>query len=305
MKLNRLKTKSEAVCGWHIPRSAFRIPHCESRVPSHGSRSTNHVSRGFTLVELMAVIVVIGIVSGVIIAGAGYANKSAMRTRTHTTIQQVTTAIEMFYTDRGGYPPDLTCTTSTTDASNDDLRANQFVWPCESLWFYLAYKGTQLRTGYQRAPYIVFKSDQVITGDTKINATWDQAPGNYKRIVDSWGNPLNYKSYDGNSYKFTDGTMMPRHNNKTTSTIWGNASYDLCSYGADGTTWQDRDKPFDRQQDMSLSQMATVTHWNGQDHGQIPVYFFKPFETQITDGGGLKHCYGGEDNDDINNWQQR
>ncbi|MCX6901675.1 MAG: prepilin-type N-terminal cleavage/methylation domain-containing protein [Verrucomicrobia bacterium] len=260
---------------------------------------------GFTLVELMAVIVIIGIVSGIVIAGAGFANRTAMKNRTVTTVHQVNTAAEMFFADRGGFPPDVTCTTSTTDANNDDLRSNQFVWPSEALWFYLAYKGVHLRTGYQKQPYMVFKREQLITGNTKIQATYDEAPGNYMQIVDAWGNPLNYKSYDGNSYKFTDGTMMPRHNNKTTGTIWGSPSCDICSYGADGTTWQDRDKPYDRQRDLKLDQMTTVEHWNGIDHPQIPVYFTKPFETQVTAGGGIKHCYGGEDNDDINNWQQR
>lgn len=274
-------------------------------------RSMLHVPRagfGFTLVELMAVIVVIGIVSGIVIAGAGYANRSAMRTRTHATVQQVNTAAEMFFADRGGYPPDITCTTSTAnppDLNNDDLKSNQFVWPSEALWFYLAYKGTHLQKGYEKQPYIVLKREQLITGNTKIEAKYDEAPGNYMQIADAWGNPLNYKSYDGNSYKFTDGTMMPRHNNRTTSTIWGNASFDLCSYGADGTTWQARDKPFDRQRDLKLDQMTTVEHWNGRDSAQIPVYFYKPFEMQVTAGGGIKHCYGGEDSDDINNWQQR
>ena len=288
MKLNRLRAKSEAGRERHIPHSAFRIPH--------------YLSPGFTLVELMAVIVIIGIVSGIVIAGAGYANRSAMRARTVTTVHQVCTATEMFFTDRGQYPPDLTCYQDVGTQSS--LRSRQFVWPCESLWFWLEYNNPHMQKQYEKQPYIVFKREQLATGNTKINAAFDESPGNYMWIVDSWGNPLNYKSYNGNSYKFADGTMMPRHNNKTTDTIWGNPSYDLCSYGADGTTWQDRDKPFDRQQDLKLDQMATVQHWNGEDSAQIPVYFFKPFENQVTAGGGMKHCYGGEDNDDINNWQQ-
>ncbi|OHE81208.1 MAG: hypothetical protein A2107_06500 [Verrucomicrobia bacterium GWF2_62_7] len=251
----------------------------------------------------MAVIIIIGIVSGIVIAGAGFANRTAMKNRTVATIHQVCSAAEMFYTERGGYPPDITCTQDGGTVGS--LRATQFVWPPEALWFWLEYNYPHRQKNYQVQPYIVFKREQLVTGNTKINAAYDEAPGNYKWIADSWGNPLNYKSYNGNSYKFTDGTMMPRHNNATTGTIWGNPSYDLCSYGADGTTWQDRDKPYDRQRDLKLDQMTVVEHWNGNDHPQIPVYFFKPFDTQITAGGGIKHCYGGEDNDDLNNWQQQ
>lgn len=267
---------------------------------------------GFTLVELMAVIVVIGIVSGVVLAGAGFANRIAMKNRTIATIEQVKTAAEMYFTDTGSYPPDLACVRETTTvngavttSAQSTLRETQLVWPCEVLWFYLEYNLPHRQTGYQRQPYVVFKREQLSTGNTKIEAQNDESPGNFKQIVDAWGNPLNYKSYNGNSYKFSDGTMMPRHNNKTTDTVWGYTAYDLCSYGADGTTWQARDKAFDRQQDLKLDQMTTVSHWNGTDSAQIPVYFFKPFDTQVTGGGGLKHCYGGEDNDDLNNWQQR
>ena len=246
----------------------------------------------------MTVMLVIAIVSGIVIAGAGYANKIAMKSRTQATIQQVCTAIERYNTEKGSYPPDLTCTTDS-----GVLTGNQFVWPCEALWFWLEYWGPHQQ--YPKEPYLLFKRDQVVMGATKINAAFDPTARNFMRIVDSWGNPLNYKSYDGNSYKFNDGTMMPRHNNKTTSTIWGLSSYDICSYGANGTTWSDMNKPFDRQRDLSLEQTMNVTHWNGVDHGQIPVYFFKPFDTMVSSGGGSKHCYGGEDSDDINNWQRQ
>jgi prepilin-type N-terminal cleavage/methylation domain-containing protein len=266
-------------------------------------RGPRPASSGFTLVELMAVIVIIGVVSGIVVAGASYANRLAMKNRSVATVQQVCTACEMFFSDKSQYPPDITCYVDSGTQSS--LRSRQFVWPCESLWFWLEYNNPHMQKQYERAPYIVFKREQLTTGNTKINAAHDESPGNYMRIVDAWGNPLNYKSYNGNSYKFTDGTMMPRHNNKTTDTIWGQPAYDLCSYGADGTTWQERDKPFDRQQDLKLDQMATVEHWNGEDSAQIPVYFVKPFENQVSGGGGTKHCYGGEDNDDINNWQQR
>ncbi len=246
-------------------------------------------SRGFTLVELMAVIVVIGIVAGGLIAGIVYLHERALRTRTKATLQQVCTAIEMFKADRNGYPPDFTCTTD-----GGVLQTSQYVWPCEALWFWLGYWGPHQQ--HPKQPYIDFKGDQTVTGNTRILTKSGSSTDCYKRIIDAWGNPLNYKSVDGNSYRFTDGSLAPRHCPQ---------SCDLCSYGADGTTWKELGKPFDRQQELSLDRMVTVIHGNGQDRGEIPEYFFKPFDTQVSTRGGMKHCFGGEDNNDINNWREQ
>lgn len=287
MKLNRLRVKSEAVRKRCITHYALRI--------------TPLSSSGFTLVELMAVIVIIGIVSGIVIAGAAYANRSAMKARTQATIQQVCTAVEMFSADGRGYPADMWCT-----VDNDVLREEQCVWPCETLWFWLEYQYPHKQKGYTAQPYIIFKREQLATGDTRVSAKWDDAPGNFMRVVDAWGNPLNYKSNNGRSYRLptqfspsdqNENRTLPRHNR---------TSYDICSYGANGTTWQDRDKPFDRQQDLKLDQPRSVSdNSNPSRNGQIPDYFFKPFDALASIGSGVKHCYGGEDDDDLNNWQHR
>ena len=239
--------------------------------------------RGFTLVELMAVVVVMGIMAGITIAGAAYLHERALRMRTKATIHQVCTAIEMFRVDKGGYPSDYICTTDS-----GTLRESQYVWPCEALWFWLVYWGPHQQ--YPKQPYADLKGDQTTAGDTRIKAQYDPSAGCYRRAVDAWGNPLNYKS--GSGYCFADGRNTPRHCPQ---------SYDLCSYGADATTWKDRDKSFDRQQELSLDH-GTVPG-GGQAQARIPDYFFKPFDTQVSAGGGVKFCFGGGDNNDINNWQ--
>ncbi|MFA6563915.1 MAG: prepilin-type N-terminal cleavage/methylation domain-containing protein [Verrucomicrobiia bacterium] len=244
-------------------------------------------SRGFTLVELMAVMVVIGIVAGITIAGAAYLHERALRMRTKATIHQICTAIDAFKADKGGYPSDFICTTDS-----GTLKENQYVWPCEALWFWLVYWGPHQQ--YPRQSYVDLKGDQTTIGNTRINAQYDKSAGNYRRVVDAWSNPLNYKS--GNGYSFTDRRNTPRH---------CPLSYDLCSYGADATTWKDLDKPFDRHQELSLDHGTTIVQGGGQAHAEMPDYFFNPFDTQVSTGGGAKHCFGGEDNNDINNWQQR
>jgi len=176
-------------------------------------------SFGFTLVELIALITVIGIVVGITFAGCTEYYPRMPRSRTAATIYQISTAIEMFKADMGGYPPDFTCTSSGKSMPEDSLKASEYVWPCEALWFWLEYNNPHQKPQYQKEPYLVFKRHQVAAGNTKINALWDQSPGYYMRIVDDWGNPLNYKSIGGNSYRFTDGSNAPRHCPQ---------SYDLC-----------------------------------------------------------------------------
>ena len=233
---------------------------------------------------MVSVIAVIAILAGILLGAAGYAQKKGMASRTQATIHQLCVALDMRRADLESYPP--------------DYKANwlgpvdcEIVWPCEALWYWLSYYYTsQAYSGKSHAkePYIKFRADQLQDGGKLVATKQD----NYMRVVDAWGNPINYKSVGGSSYWFdTTGpgesrswNYFPRHNRRT---------YDLCSYGANGNTWQDKDKPFDRARDLNKG---------GGSSSRPPDYFFKPFDTL---GGSKGHCFGGEDGDDINNWQQR
>ena len=61
-------------------------------------------SFGFTLIELMAVIVIIIVVVGLLVSGASYVQKKGGISRTESEIATIEQAVENFKSDFGGYP---------------------------------------------------------------------------------------------------------------------------------------------------------------------------------------------------------
>ena len=87
---NTMRVRS-AECGvrnWSAFHSAFRIP-----------RSA------FTLVELLVVIAILGILISLVTAGAQAARRRGAVTKAKTTVSALETAIAMYESDMGEYPP--------------------------------------------------------------------------------------------------------------------------------------------------------------------------------------------------------
>ena len=59
---------------------------------------------GFTLIELLVVITVIAILAGLVLQGAGYAQKKAARSRAEAEIAALSAALENYKSDIGDYP---------------------------------------------------------------------------------------------------------------------------------------------------------------------------------------------------------
>ena len=83
---------------------------------SSGPRRTG--SSGFTLVELLVVIAILGILISLVTAGAQAARRRGAVTKAKTTIAALDTAIAMYQSDMGAYPP--TGNAALVDALQND-----------------------------------------------------------------------------------------------------------------------------------------------------------------------------------------
>ena len=105
------------------------------------TRHTSHVTRhGFTLVELLVVIAILGILISLVTAGAQAARRRGAVTKAKTTVSALETAIAMYESDMGEYPP----------SGNAELVAAVQDDPDDVDW---------------DGPYIEFKQDEVKGGE--------------------------------------------------------------------------------------------------------------------------------------------
>ncbi|MBN1268798.1 MAG: type II secretion system protein GspG [Kiritimatiellae bacterium] len=64
-------------------------------------------SSGFTLVELLTVIAIIGILMGLVLGFAGYASQRADRSRAIAQLELIKNALEEYRVEKGKYPNDM------------------------------------------------------------------------------------------------------------------------------------------------------------------------------------------------------
>lgn len=189
-----------------------------------GKPCLTHCQRwGFTLVELMAVVLVICLLSAITIGVAGYVQQRMTVSTTRSQIAALEAALEAYKADWGYYPPTSTMRVSNTGLMELDNNA-------------LLYRAL---TG-QGKQYLVFPSGQVhqsyygggYGGLASAGAT---------NLFDLYGQPFNYYCSSRTPsavgrYFSTNGTTIV-----TNYVAWGGqintGSYDLLSYGRDHATF--------------------------------------------------------------------
>lgn len=161
---------------------------------------------GFTLIEVLAVLVIILIIAGLTMAISRYAMKSANRQRTSSQLAQIAAALEAYKLDYGVYP------TSTVYR----ISANGWTELSNTWYLYSA-----LSNKYLRLPSKQLMSPQTISSII----------GTVTGIVDVYGRCLNYYcTYPPN----------PTESLGTGVTLGGQvnlSSFDLFSYGPNHTTY--------------------------------------------------------------------
>lgn len=128
----------------------MKIPRSTNRSPRRG--------QAFTLMELLAVVTIIGVLAALVIGVAGYAQRKAAISRAQAEIAELSRAIEAYRLDFGQYPTSTSNRGSITD-NNHQLY-------------------TQLVS--QPGRYITFRPNQLRVTGTTTN------------ILDPFGNPYNY-----------------------------------------------------------------------------------------------------------------
>src|SRR5438093_1825567 len=140
----------------------------------------------FTLIELIVVITVIIILTGLVLSTVGYAQKKGARARAETEIAAISAACESYKADNGIYPRDAT-TTDTLDAQiSGDPTTSQY--QNASLYLYNSLFGA---TNGSRTPntsarsYFVFKPNMLFPADQTLNVQY---------IRDPFGNSYGYST---------------------------------------------------------------------------------------------------------------
>lgn len=179
--------------------------------------------KGFTLIEMLAVIVIIGMLAGLLLPAASKAKRDAAIRKVQTTISALETALSMYYTDYGAYPP------SRTDATTQ-ANGNSFA---TIIGRNVATAGDNnlvdmLTLTTRGGPYMKFRAEDLARIGTGTSTRYV--------LKDPWGRAYIYVNRSG----YTGTAAGPYHPNFTPLTTAGldRNTYNIFSLGPDGMTYQ-------------------------------------------------------------------
>src|SRR5436309_5390053 len=171
----------------------------------------------FTLIELIVVITVIIILTGLVLSTVGYAQKKGARARAETEIAAISAACESYKADNGVYPRD-NATNQYTDIldARQNFDATQTVYQNASRYLYDALFGA---TSGSRTPntgarsYFVFKPNMLNPADQAQNVLFIQDP-----FGNSYGYSTAYQAW------VEGGSSGPQKGYNPTFDLWSTAN---------------------------------------------------------------------------------
>jgi general secretion pathway protein G len=92
----------------------------------------NIIERGFTLVELLIVIVILGILAGIVVFAVGNLTNNAKTNACNTEKSTITAAAEAYKAQNGSYPANMAALTSTSGASGQLLKTTPVNYTIDS-----------------------------------------------------------------------------------------------------------------------------------------------------------------------------
>ena len=182
--------------------------------------------RAFTLIELLAVVMVILILAGIMFGVAGYVQKKMQTAVARTQLAAMSAALESYKADWGYYPVTCPCRVSAS-------------FFCESTnnWILLrALSGASGGRRYYKFPVSQLRPSSATASNLLMGGV--TTTGGLTNFLDVWGTPYNYFNSPGTTRSnvnpcvngvFNLGYVMGGQVN--------GGSYDLWSYGSDRFTF--------------------------------------------------------------------
>lgn len=200
---------------------------------------------GFTLIEILAVVLIVGILSTILIVNLGEASEAAQMKTTETNLRMLEGVLDQYANEEGDYPPSSFHQDTGVPADGLNVGVEAMV---VALWS----KG--------------WEAGGSLEADDLINLDNDRAARNLGdlgrellEVADAWGNPVAYfhhRDYEAVERPYVtldpethaELTTFPKaFKNATTGRYFRNTKYQLISAGPDAQFGTDDDiTPFER-----------------------------------------------------------
>ena len=189
-----------------LPRCCRSVRCCQ-RLTNCTARYRQARTNAFTLIELIVVIGIIVILSGLVLSTVGYARKKGALARAETEIAAISAALENYKADNAVYPRDC-FTTSQLNSTND---GNPVDYATASRYLYGELTGDRNFDGTTDTgakSYMTFKSNSMLRADMS------QPPSSSNLVTalgDPFSNSYGYSTAYANYLDFQSGvsTCLP------------------------------------------------------------------------------------------------
>ena len=176
-------------------------------------------TKSFTLIELLAVVMVIVLLAGIALSVTGYVQNKTAVTTAKTQIAAMSAALEMYKSDWGCYPA----------TGPGRISRNQSCEGSNNLVLYRALSGVGGGRKYLSFPASAIRTNMYIAMTISGNTTSEMCG-----IFDPWGKLYNYYNSPRTPYAVIQTSAYAGY------TLGGQVNvttYDLFSYGPDGATY--------------------------------------------------------------------
>jgi len=204
-------------------------------------------SRAFTLIEMITVITIIAILSGLILGIAGLVQNKGNRARAEADKVALSGACEAYRTDNGGYPQDSSAGSSVTDTLDPRVNfspssSSMPSYASTSLFLYKALTGDQNANGKIDAGETAVKYAAEFFKPSKFNADF-KTTGIITYISDPFGYSYGYSTAGLKAEQDYRVQLQTNPNASRTATKGYNPTFDLWSTaGSTATTNVDQAK---------------------------------------------------------------